>query len=112
MRYVKPLFKEKERIMIQAKQNVKTICDKIYNYGYTQIVIDLVQDDIEELLEDEELVRDKISAAAYQCNSLLDVFNPSFNLDIELLIELESALVDWEQSHEFANRVLGLPPES
>ena len=96
--------------MIKVKQDVKDVCNEIYRFGYSQIVIDLVQDDIEELIED-EIDRDKISSAAYRCSLLLKVFNPIFVKDIELLTKLIKTLDDWTASHEFANRALGLPPE-
>lgn len=96
--------------MIQVKQDVKNICSKIWQMGYSQIVIDLIQDDIEELIED-EIDRDKISSSAYRCSLLLQVLNPILVKDIELLTELIAALDNWTSSHEFANRVLGLPPE-
>jgi hypothetical protein len=96
--------------MIQVKQDVKNICSKIWQKGYSQIVIDLIQDDIEELIED-EIDRDKISCAAYRCSLLLQVLNPILVKDIELLTELIAALDNWTSAHEFANRALGLPPE-
>lgn len=96
--------------MIKVKQEVKDICNEVYKFGFTQIVIDLIQDDIEELLEG-DIDRDKISSASYRCSLLLNVFNPVLFKDVELLTALIKALDNWTQSHEFANRALGLPPE-
>lgn len=98
--------------MIAVKQKVNDICEEVYKFGFSQIVIDLVQDEIEELLVKEDLVRDDLGASSYQCGLLLDVFNPAMEKDVDFLIRLKQALSDWEQSHEFANKALGLPPEN
>lgn len=97
--------------MKEIKDKVNAACSKIWEFGYSQIVIDLVQDTIEPLLE-EEVIRNQISAAVYDCGLLLDVFNPELTKDIALLTELQNALSEWEGQHEFVNKTLGLPPES
>jgi hypothetical protein len=98
--------------MIAVKQTVKDICEEVYKIGFQQIVIDLVQDELEPLIECEDISRDDIGAAAYDVSILLDVYNPEFEKDIDLLTRLKLALNDWEHQHEQVNKILGLPPQN
>lgn len=93
----------------QSHQKVIEISKKI-TPRYSQIVIDLFQDDLEDLLEDESRTPDDIGSFSYNVSILLEVFNPILKLDIELLKELESALDNWSSDAEFVNRSLGLDP--
>lgn len=97
--------------MIQVKQKVRDICDEVYKHGFQQIVIDLVQDDVEELLEDADLIRDDLIAQSYCISLLLNIFDEKFEKDIDLLTRLKDALDDWAHEYELVNKSLGLPPE-
>lgn len=98
--------------MIQSKQKVKDLCDKLFQVKPHQIVTDLVQDDIEEIVESDTTTPDDINALCYQCDLLLNIYNPAFEDDIEYLDELKAALEDWAGDAEFANRSLGIDPNN
>jgi len=95
-----------------VKQKVKDICEEVYKFGFSQIIIDLVQDDIEDLLEDDDILRDDIGATTYVISLLLEVYNPALEKDVDFLQRLEKALRDWQSEYEEINRLLGLPPEN
>ena len=94
---------------LTAKEQVAEVAKKITPV-YTQIVIDLFQDDLEDLLDHEDVTPDDIGAFSYHVGSLLTVFNPEFIKDIDLLRELQAALNEWSKDREFVNRSLGLDP--
>lgn len=96
--------------MKEIKQKINSICAKVYRHGYSQIMIDFVQEDVERILNT-EISRDDISSVIYGCIKYLKIFNPELTKDIELLKELQEALTEWETQHVFVNRTLGLPPE-
>lgn len=95
--------------MIDSKKKVHEVAHKI-NSAYTQIVIDLFQDRLDELLDEDEVTPDSIVALNYSVGILIEVFNPVYEKDIELLKELEVALDGWEKDAAFVNRSLGLDP--
>jgi predicted unusual protein kinase regulating ubiquinone biosynthesis (AarF/ABC1/UbiB family) len=97
--------------MTTFEQKVKDICDEAYNKNLQQITIDLIQDNIEgELLNsDEPVTRDAVGAAAYDTDILLEVFNPKFDKDIDLLTRLKKALDEWSDDIENTNKILGIP---
>ncbi len=95
-----------------VKQKVKDIANEIYGFGYQQILIDFVQDDVEEVLNAESITRDDVGALAYEASLLLDVYNPKFKKDIDLLNRLDNALRHWENDIEANNQLLGIPKES
>lgn len=96
--------------MKDVREKTKTACSKIWEHGFTQIVIDLVQDDIEELF-DGEPSGDDICSKEYQVGLLLDAINPAYKKDVELLTELKSLLGEWGRQHGSVNRILGISPE-
>ena len=96
--------------MTEAKQKVKDLCDDLMKVKPSQIIIDLVQDDIEEALADEDVTPDDINALSYQCDILLQVYNPELDDDILYLEALGEALSKWGEDAEFANRSLGIDP--
>ena len=98
--------------MKKNEKLVKEICDKVYLKGYQQITIDLIQDDIEEMLQQVSFTREDIGASSYTVSILKESINPAFEIDIQLLTELDKALNDWHDSIEFVNMALGLSPES
>lgn len=98
--------------MTTAKQAVDTLCHKVYDMSYSQIVIDLVQDEIEEVLQEEDPRRDQVGALAYQCDILLETMNPTLEKDIALLTALSAALSAWSDDIESTSVILGLPRES
>lgn len=98
--------------MTTFEQKVKEICDEVYKKNFQQITIDLVQETEELINTDEPIRRDDVGAAAYDCDVLLEVFNPSFEIDIDLLTRLTKALSDWANDIENTNKVLGVPKES
>jgi len=93
----------------KSKESVLTVSKKI-DPTYSQIVIDLFQDDLDELLENEHITPDDIGAFHYNVENLIEVFNPVFEKDILLLSELSSALSDWNEDQDFINKTLGLDP--
>lgn len=94
------------------QKKVKSICDEIYGFQVQQITIDTVQE-IEDLLNIENHIsREAAGAAAYQCDILLDVFNPKFVKDIDILTKLKKALNEWSDDIENVNILLGLSRES
>ena len=98
--------------MTTFEQKVKEICDEVYKYNVQQITIDLVQDNIEELFgKEEQIRRDDVGAASYDCGILLEVFNPKFENDIDILKRLEKALDEWAADIENTNIILGIPKE-
>lgn len=99
--------------MTTFEENVKSICDEVYKFNVQQITIDLVQDNIEELFgREEQIRRDDVGAASYDCGILLEVFNPKFEKDIDVLTRLENALDEWANDIENTNKLLGIPKES
>lgn len=96
--------------MIESKQKVKDLCDKLMQVRPNQILIDFVQDDIEEAIEDDETTPDQIGALCYECENLLTVYNPTFTADVSYLIAIHEALDAWCSDAEFANRALGIDP--
>lgn len=106
--------------MTAIEKRVKDIVDEVLQMHAQQIVIDLVQDEIEPLIGKREDVtgkvggptRDEVGAAAYMTDILLEVFNPKFEKDIDILKRLSSALTEWSNDIEATNVLLGLPKES
>lgn len=96
--------------MLQSRQQVKDLCDQLMQRHPEQILIDLVQDKIEELVTEDDVTPDDIGAMAYECSILLDIYNPGFEGDVKYLIELKTALNNWEADATFANKTLGLDP--
>ena len=98
--------------MTTFEQAVKNICDEVYKFDVQQITVDLIQDNIEELLNSEEAVtRAMVAAAGYDCDTLLEVFNPKFEKDINILTRLKKALDEWENDIENTNILLGTPKQ-
>lgn len=96
--------------MIQTRQAVKDLCDKLMQVKPSQIVIDLVQEQIEEAVENDSTTPDEVGALCYYADILLIVYNPAFEDDIEYLQELRDALDDWSDDAEFINKTLGIDP--
>lgn len=96
--------------MIQSKQKVKDLCDKLMDVNPMQIIIDLVQDDIEELVYSDNTTPDDIGAATYYGSILKDCYNPELKSDIDYLIALQMALETWEGDLRLADKILGLDP--
>lgn len=96
--------------MIQSKQNVKNICDQLMSANLSQVVIDLVQEEVEEVLYSDNTTPDKISRLIYLIQLLMEIYNPDFERDIEYLMQLDTALRGWESDATFANKSLGLDP--
>lgn len=94
---------------INSKQKVIDLSRKITPH-YTQIVIDLFQDDLEELLDEQNITPEDIGAFHYNVDILKDIFNPKFTIDIQLLTDLQEALKEWGNDREFVNKTLGLDP--
>lgn len=98
--------------MSETRQSKKKVI-KVYNkisMEYTQIVIDLLQDDLADLLDKEDVTPEDIGAFGYHVGCLLEVFNPIYDKDIQLLKDLESVLDEWEADQTFVNKSLGLDP--
>lgn len=98
-------------MLSEKKLKVKQICDEVY-VDYQQIVIDLVQDEVEELLHPGHIRRDAVGAAAYHCMVLLEIFNPKYEKDIDLLKRLNEALNELEKAVEKDNVESGKPIEA
>lgn len=105
--------------MTTYEQKVKKICDEVYQKFPEQILIDFIQDEIEELLnkcdemgKDESPTRDEVGALSYECSVMIDVYNPKFEWDIDVLTRLKKALDEWCNDIEQTNILLGLPKES
>lgn len=96
--------------MIQSKQKVKDLCDKLMDVNPEQILIDLVQEEIEDALNGDNVTPDEIGSLVYKASILQDVYSQSFEKDVAYLVELIYALDDWHKDAEFANRSLGLDP--
>jgi hypothetical protein len=96
--------------MIQSKQKVKDLCEKLMQVNPHQILIDLVQDDVEELLNDKNVTPDDIIALSYGCDLLLEVYDIGFDSDYAYLCDIKDALDSWGSDAEFANKSLGLDP--
>lgn len=96
--------------MLASKKRVIQLCDKLMQINPSQILIDLVEDEIEDRVYSDDVTPDEIGALEYQCSILRDVYNPEFTKDITYLIELEHALLDWGADATFANKTLGLDP--
>lgn len=95
--------------MTTVELNVKNICDELFKKDFSQIVIDLVQE-TEDLIR-EDVSRDAVGAACYDCSVLLEVFNPELKADIDLLTRLHDALEKWRTEIERRNIILGIPRE-
>lgn len=105
--------------MTTFEKNVKSICDEVYDLSTSQIVIDLVQEEVEELLNKEgenseraSPTRDEVGSLSYQCGLLLEVYNPKLVRDIDILTRLRVALNEWATDIENTNKALGIPKES
>jgi hypothetical protein len=99
--------------MTSKEKKVKELCDEIYNLGFQQITIDMVQDEIEELLHaDKKPSRDAVGALSYRCSLLMEVMDSRFEKDTSLLSRLIAALDEWNKDIEDTNIILGLPKES
>lgn len=96
--------------MIQSKKRVKDICDQLFHVKPSQIVIDLVQDEIEELLTEDDVTPDQIGAEIYGINNLLAVYNPEFGDDINYLSLLCNTLNVWHKDATLINKTLGIDP--
>lgn len=96
--------------MTSFENRVKELCDEVYKKDFQQITIDLVQNAIEELLG-ENNTRDRVGAACYEVDILLEAMNPVYKIDVILLTNLQSSLLDWENDIEGTNRILGIPIE-
>lgn len=98
--------------MIQSKQKVADLCDRLMHVNPSQIIIDLVQEDIEEIVNASEVTPDDIGAIAYRCGILLEIYNPDLIGDVNYLTGLLAAIDDWQNDAMFANKVLGLDPNN
>lgn len=96
--------------MIQSKQKVKDLCDRLMQVKPHQILIDMVQDNIEEILTDDKCTPDDVTATSYQCDILLEIYDLDYKSDVEYLTQLRDALTEWGRDKEFANKSLGLDP--
>lgn len=96
--------------MKQAKDKVTAIALEIYNFGLSQIIIDLVQEDVEELVEADEVTPDDIGAQVYDISILIDVYNPALEKDLDFLNRLHEALKEWGEQATQVNKILGLDP--
>jgi hypothetical protein len=93
----------------QSKLKVIEVYNKI-SMVHTQIVIDLFQDDLTDLLDKEDITPEDIGAFGYHVGCLIEVFNPIYDKDIQLLKEVDDALGEWEDDQSFVNKSLGLDP--
>lgn len=94
--------------MIQdSKQLVAQICQGVY-VEYTQVVIDIVETIQTETLIDPDVSGDDVLSVCYLISTLLDIFNPKFEMDIALLQELEVALAAWHKDIERANAIANI----
>ena len=93
----------------QSKLKVIEVYNKI-SMVHTQLVIDLFQDDLTDLIDKEDVTPEDIGAFGYHVGCLLEIFNPIYDKDIQLLKELESVLDEWESDQTFVNKSLGLDP--
>lgn len=98
--------------MTESRQKVKELCDRLMQVNPHQIVIDFVQDDIEEVVHGDSVTPDDIGALAYECENMLQVYNPVFIGDIQYLTELKAALSAWDSDATFVNKTLGLDPNN
>lgn len=96
--------------MTEAKLKVKNLCEEIYKFGFSQIVIDIVQDNVEELVEQENITPDEIGAQAYELSILIDVYNPALEKDLTFLTDLMKAIREWGEQAEQVNKLLGIDP--
>lgn len=96
--------------MSKASEKVREISRKVYLNTFCQILIDYVQDEVEEILDNNHPTPDEVGACSYKGSIILEVFNPSFTTDIELLNELLPAIEAWHKELEFVNKSLGLDP--
>lgn len=96
--------------MTRSRQKVKEVCDRLIKVNPEQIIIDFVQGNVEEVVYDENCTPDDIGSLCYTCENMLIVYNPVFEKDIAYLIELKSALSDWDKDATFVNKTLGLDP--
>jgi hypothetical protein len=95
---------------MNCRNKLKETCNRLWSVHPSQIIIDLVQDDIEEILYSDDATPDQINALSYRCDYLLEVYNPALKKDIEYLNELSMHLDEWARCAEFVNRALGLDP--
>lgn len=95
------------------KEKVKKICDEIYIANINQTLIDFIQDEVEVIVDSDEYPsRQSVGALAYTCGCLIDVYNPKFSKDIDILTRLQNALSEWSDDIENTNIILGLPKET
>lgn len=100
--------------MTTFELKVKELCDQVRpGSGFSQIVIDLVQDDVEELINaDDQVVSEQPAAIHYQIDNLLVIYSGNFRKDINFLVLLKAALKNWSEDIRSNNIVLGLPPQN
>lgn len=96
--------------MIASRQKLIDICDKLMRVHPEQIVIDFIQDCVEEVAHGDSPTPDDVGSLCYQCDCLLEIYNPAFEEDIWYLTELKTALNNWLSDSEFSNKALGIDP--
>ena len=91
---------------------VTKIAQEVYKMSFQQITIDLIQDKVEELLGNRTITSEDVGSVAYEAGIILEVFNPIYTKDIDLLYRLKKALNAWASDIESTNSILGLPKQS
>ena len=84
-----------------------------YNMGkVSQHTIDVVQDTVEDLDRNDDerpIWRDELGAISYGIDTLLKVFNPAMEYDIDVLKRFNAVIEEWMKDVEFVNDTLGIP---
>ena len=81
---------------MNMKQQLKPFIDRVYDGGVHQITIDIVQNAVEELSDDS--TKDEIASVAYQVENLIEVMNPDFKAEVEILKGISSVFDTWVNS--------------
>ncbi len=98
--------------MTASKKTVSDLCSEfLIPDDKQQITIDKIEE-VEQLLLEDHVSRDAVGAMVYDFDILLEVFNPKFMKDIEMLTKMMKELERWQQEIEQTNIALGLPPQS
>ena len=78
----------------------------------SHITITFIEDVLYELDRDwthDPIERGELGSINYQINSLLTIWNPSLEYDIEILKRLDEIIGRWRDNVQFVNMALGVP---
>jgi hypothetical protein len=98
--------------MTKAKQAVVELRKKIHpacEINPSQIVIDLVVEEIGELLNEGSPSRDEVGSCCYKISLIKEIMNPQREKEIAYLGELYTAMDNWSKEIEATNILLGIP---